>query len=112
MGFMGSWGNLSGKPKILCVRDRRNGAQPFPHDLTEYEVVEVQSPLRALARLTRENYAGMFVMSDHLKDVLHLGRLLQNDRILDGMPDGVALLDVENVIIWANQRLRTWAGND
>lgn len=109
---MGSWGNLSGKPKILCVRDRRNGAQPVPHDLSEFEVVEVQSPLRALARLTRENYAGMFVMSDHLKDVLHLGRLLQNDRILDGMPDGVALLDMENVVIWANQRLRSWAGAD
>jgi CheY-like chemotaxis protein/PAS domain-containing protein len=104
---------LSGKPKILCVRDRRNGSPPLPTDqLSGYEVVEVQSPLRALARLTRENYAGMFVMSDHLKDVLHLGRLLQNDRILDGMPDGVALLDMENIIIWANQRLQSWAGKD
>jgi CheY-like chemotaxis protein len=54
----------------------------------------------------------MFVMSDHLQDALHLGRLLQNERILDGMPDGVALLDMENVVIWANHRLRTWAAGE
>ncbi len=102
---------MSDKPKILCVRDRTNGMRALPPDLLgNYEVVEVQSPLRALARLTREQFAGMFVMSDHLKDALHLGRLLQNDRILDGMPDGVALLDMENIIIWANQRLRDWSG--
>jgi CheY-like chemotaxis protein len=104
---------LSEKPKILCVRDRQNGSQALPARLLDdYEVVEVKSPLRALARLTRENFAGMFVMSDHIQDALHLGRLLQNDRILDGMPDGVALLDIENVVIWANHRLRVWAGGE
>ncbi|MBW3597229.1 MAG: response regulator [Planctomycetes bacterium] len=54
----------------------------------------------------------MFVMSDHLQDVLQIGRLLQNDRILDGMPDGVALLDMENVIIWSNQQMRRWSNRD
>lgn len=28
------------------------------------------------------------------------------------MPDGVAVLDVENTIIWANARFRSWAGNE
>lgn len=103
---------MSEKPKILCVRDRHDGARTLPKSLgDEYNVVEVQSPLRALALLTREKekYAGMFVMSDHLKEALHLGQLLQTNRILDGMPDGVALLDMENVVIWCNQRLRLWA---
>lgn len=104
---------MSDKPKILCVRGRDSDGAPLPPDLLEkYEVVEVQSSLRALARLTRENYAGMFVMSDHLQDVLQIGRLLQNDRILDGMPDGVALLDMENVIIWSNQQMRRWSNRD
>lgn len=104
---------MSDKPKILCMRDRHSGPAALTPDLLEhYEVVEVQSSLRALARLTRENFAGMFVMSDHLRDVLEIGRFLQNDRILDGMPDGVALLDMENVIIWSNQQLRRWCNRD
>jgi CheY-like chemotaxis protein len=35
--------------------------------------------------------------------------LLQNERILEGMPDGLVLLDAENTILWANEQVRQWA---
>src|SRR5688572_24168534 len=72
----------------------------------------VRSPLRALAQLEREDYAGVFVTADHFGEALRLGRLLQNERILEGMPDGVVLLDAENTVLWANDRFRRWAGRD
>ncbi|MBM4002412.1 MAG: response regulator [Planctomycetes bacterium] len=33
------------------------------------------------------------------------------ENILDGMPDGVVLIDLENRILWANKQFRTWAGS-
>ena len=73
--------------------------------------------MRALARLAREHYAGVFVDGEHISEAFRIGKLLQNERILQGMPDGVVLLDADNTIIWGNGRLtrmdaaasRSWA---
>jgi two-component system, sensor histidine kinase SagS len=70
------------------------------------------NPLRALGQLTREHFAGVYVSSEYLQEALALGKLLQNEQILEGMPDGVVLLDSDNSIIWSNRRLREWSGRD
>ncbi len=72
----------------------------------------MRSPLRALAQLTRDDFAGIFVSAEHLKEALTVGKLLQNERILQGMPDGVVLLDSDNTILWGNGRLREWCGRE
>jgi CheY-like chemotaxis protein len=77
-----------------------------------FEVVSVKSPIRALARLAREDFAGVYVAGEHLRAALQVGKLLQNERILQGMPDGVVLLDADNTILWGNGRLREWAHRD
>jgi CheY-like chemotaxis protein len=108
--FTGSLG-LPDKPKILCLRDACDATATIPEGIREaFELTEVTSPLAALTQLANDHYAALFVASHDLGDALRLGRLIQNDRILDGMPDGVALLDVDNKIIWANDRLSQWAG--
>ena len=76
------------------------------------EVVVVQSPMRALALLTRQEFAGVFVTSKYLRETLQIGKLLQNEQILEGMPDGVVLLDSDNTILWGNGRLRQWSDRD
>ncbi|MBN2476087.1 MAG: response regulator [Pirellulales bacterium] len=102
---------MTEKPKILLVCDSRENAEQL---LTEaagsHEIVVVQNPLRALALLTRERFAGVFVASDYLKEALEIGQLLQNEQILEGMPDGVVLLDNDNTILWSNGRLCEWSG--
>ncbi len=99
------------KPKILCVSDTAEGKVQLPRELeSTFDLVVVRNPLRALAQLEREDYAGVFVTAEHLGEALRLGRLLQNERILEGMPDGVVLLDAENTVLWANDRFRSWAG--
>ncbi len=104
---------MSPKPKILVIRDPRSGdEQSLPSWDGAYETELVDSPLRALARLSREQYAGIYVSGNHATEAFRLGRLLQNERILEGMPDGVVLLDLDNTIIWGNGRLNEWSGRE
>jgi CheY-like chemotaxis protein/PAS domain-containing protein len=101
---------LSSKPKILIVSGSRDGNEAaLAHLGDAFEVAEVRSPIRALAKLSREEFAGVFVDAEHLREALKVGKLLQNERILQGMPDGVVLLDSDNSILWGNGRLREWA---
>ena len=74
-----------------------------------YEITEVESPLDALSQMARQPFDGVFIDVDHLAEAFQMERLLQSERILEGMPDGVVLLDAENVIIWGNGRLREWS---
>jgi len=101
---------LSAKPKLLFVGDSQPRQQQLLGDLQEtFEIVQVQSPLRALSRLARESFAGLYVSAEHLGNAFQIGRLLQNERILEGMPDGIVVLDAENTIVWGNGRLREWS---
>ena len=104
---------LSQKPKILLVSLSPGGDSELRSQLQDrYDVVEVQSPFRALARLARDSFTGVYVDAAHLTDAFQIGKLLQNERILEGMPDGVVLLDSDNTIIWGNGRLRKWSGQE
>lgn len=104
---------MSSKPKILVIREPSapNNAS-LPNWGGAFETEEVSSPLRALARLAREQYAGIYVAGSHATEAFRLGKLLQNERILEGMPDGVVLLDADNTIIWGNGRLNEWSGRE
>jgi CheY-like chemotaxis protein len=86
-----------------------DSAQPLPAELrASAEITTVHNPLRALAKIAREKYDGVYVAADHLQAAVRLGRLLENDRILEGMPDAVALLDAELTILWANHQFLQW----
>ena len=104
---------MSQKPKILLVNHSESQNEEFDRYLRDnFELVEVRSPLRALAKLGRENFDSVYVASAHLDELARLGRQVQTDRILQSMPDGVVLLDNENQIIWSNQCLRDWCGRE
>ena len=79
--------------RILYVCNRGDTIQSLPEGLRQSADVEtIHHPLRALAKIARQHYDGVYVAADHLQDILRLERLLENDRILEGMPDAVALL--------------------
>jgi CheY-like chemotaxis protein/GAF domain-containing protein len=60
--------------------------------------------------MSRQPYAGIFVAAGHIGEAIRMGKLLQNERILEGMPDGIVLLGADNTIIWGNGRLPEWIG--
>ena len=104
---------MSGKPRILFVTDSRTPALPVPDDLANaFEIVQVESPLQAISQLSAEPAAGILIDSAHLRDAQSIERILGNERILEAIPDGVALLDLENRIVWANERFCKWAESE
>jgi CheY-like chemotaxis protein/PAS domain-containing protein len=104
---------LADKPKILCVCDPQHSDTGLLAKLRElFEVVEVRPPLRALSLLSQEKFAGIYVVSAHWKESFRLDRLLESERILEGMPDGVVLLDADNTVVWSNDQFRRWSGRE
>jgi CheY-like chemotaxis protein/PAS domain-containing protein len=100
---------LETKPKILLIGRQED------HDLIDrlhdrFDVVEVASPFQALKQLKCDAYSGVYVCTDQNSDSFQISRVLQNERILEGMPDGVVLLDAENNVLWGNGQLRIWSG--
>lgn len=98
------------KKQILFVGP---GSPPWIPTLSQegesFEVVVASNPIQALARLSRECFDGVYVSSEFFQQALQLGKFLQNEQILEEMPDGVALLDIDNTILWANQRVHEWS---
>ena len=101
---------MADKPRILCLFDETDPPRQVPQHLDdEFDVVTVGSPVQALDILRHQNnFAGLYVLNDQLQQSLRLARLLQNEQILEGMPDGVVLLTKDNVILWANQQFCRW----
>src|SRR5437773_5636990 len=100
---------VTDRHRILFVCNPNDSLESLPEALRASAHVEtVHNPLRALARIAREKYDGVYVAADNLQNAVRLGRLLENDRILEGMPDAVALLDGELTILWANHIFVEW----
>jgi CheY-like chemotaxis protein/PAS domain-containing protein len=104
---------LTAKPKLLLVAESEDAGGADIERLAEvYDIVRVSNAMSALSRLGREEFAGVHIAGGQHKEALAVGGLMQNDRILQGMPDGVVLLDAENTILWGNGRLREWCGRE
>jgi CheY-like chemotaxis protein len=104
---------LAAKPRILCICNSTQRIEPLLGSaVDQYEVVAMDDPIQALDRLAHETFEGVFVGSDHLQDAFELAQLLRNEQVLEGMPDGVVLLDQQNRILWGNGRLQEWCGRE
>lgn len=101
---------MADKPKILFICDCEHADAYIPDAVRENCCVVVERDAsRGLVRLNKESFDGLYVLADHSSQVVQVGQLLQNQRILEGMPDGVVLLNPDNLIIWSNPQFRKWA---
>jgi CheY-like chemotaxis protein len=105
---------LSAKPKILCIGEPGEQAEPLLAQLGETsDVVRDDQPQSALTRLAHEQFDGVYVAPDEMATVFPRDQLFWPARILESMPDGAALVASDNTIVWANRQLRSWCnGND
>lgn len=100
------------KPKILVVCDASSHGSEFAARMAEQYVVETADDLiQVVPTLHNGDYFGVFLALERLKGALEIGNLVQNSQVLEGMPDGVAMLDTDNTILWANRQLGEWCGN-
>ena len=102
-----------GRPRILYLGGTHDSSVNLQKRFgDEVVVIEVGSPIKALARLAHNQYDALYVDADYFSQAADVGRLLQNDRLLQEMPDGVVLLDDQNTILWGNGRLKEWSRSD
>lgn len=97
---------MSPKPRLLVI-EREPADAPAASDARRaldehYEVVRVRSMARALLCLRQQGFAGVYVDAAQLSAVRWAGVLIQADEILDAIADGVAVVDPDLQIIWAN----------
>jgi CheY-like chemotaxis protein len=105
---------LSQKPKILVLEPHEAASRQLIDRLTAdgYEAVVVRSVLRGLALLRHGGFVGVFAAAHDFAQVEQVGAMLQADQILEAIADGVALVDPDLNVLWANREFLTLAARD
>lgn len=102
----------NGRPKVLYLGGSHDAQVNLRARLPEeVELVEVTSCMDVLNQLADNECAAIYCDADQLAESLDIRQILCGDRVLEGMPDGVVLLDKELRILWGNGRLREWSGS-
>jgi two-component system, sensor histidine kinase SagS len=92
---------VADKPRLLVI-EREAGGEARRGLSEHFEVVVARTMARALVLLRQQEFAGVYVDSAQLSAVRWAGVLIQADEILDAIADGVAVVDPDLKIIWAN----------
>lgn len=97
------------RAKVLFIGEDRDSARRLA-EFTGGDVDVAAGPMRAAALLAHRPYVAIHVSASHLAHALHFGHMLESERTLEALPDGVVLLNAENRVQWANRRMREWFG--
>jgi PAS domain-containing protein len=103
---------LSQKQKILVLEPRETSSRLIIDRLKSegYDPVIVRSVLRGLALLRHGDFVGVFAEARDFALLEQIGVMLQADQILEAIADGVALVDPDLNILWANPEFLSLAG--
>jgi two-component system, sensor histidine kinase SagS len=101
---------VADKPRLLVIdRDAPSAAKGFDHLSEFFEVVPARTMSRALVLLRDREFAGVYVDASQLAAFRWAGVLIQADEILDAISDGVAVVDPDLRITWANPEFHSLA---
>ena len=101
------------RPKVLYFGGSHDSEINLPSCLGEgVDIVEVHSTPEVLTHLVGGEYAAVYCDAENFANSLDISKLFCGDRILEGMPDGVVLLDRDYNILWGNGRLKEWSGSE
>ncbi len=96
----------STKPrKIICVGDPQSLPTPLQND----DLVVVDTSVAVVDELTDPNVSGVWISRELLPQLNELRGVAQSGVMLRDMPEGVALLDADIRVLWANRRLLQWS---
>src|SRR6476620_9114128 len=74
-------------PKVLCLGGTHDAQVALRQRFGDEVEVVSSSPIRALSQLGSGEFIGIYADADHLAEVINVARHVQNERILQGMPD-------------------------
>ncbi len=97
-------------PKILLLSRRLDRVSALAERLRgEFEVVSSESVENSLLRLREGNFSGVFLCGEETSPA---SAIIQGSGLLDQLPDGYALLDTNEQVVWCNASLRKLAGRE
>ena len=106
----GAFTTVSGRPRILVFAEKNEKFDPLIDRLgDEYEFVRIDCFESGLRSLHESDFAGLFLLG---RNNTTAGLMLQAGGVLEQIPDGLALLDHDLRIVWANSRLNRLTGCD
>jgi len=95
--------DVAEKPRLLVIdRDSLQGTPTLECLTASFDVLTVRTISKALALLRDQKFAAVFVDASQLASVRWVGMMIQAEEILDAISDGVAVVDPDLRIIWAN----------
>ena len=102
---------MSDRSRILVLGETGPAASDWLRRWPEAEVVSVDSLPGALERLGAEHFDAVFSGSpDTLLEPAR--RLVLAQRVLAAVPEGIALVDFDLKVRWANPTFQAWCGGD
>lgn len=106
----GSAVNQDDKPssRLICV----GNPESLPQNIQPDDVIVVDASVAVVDQLNADSIAGVWIARDQLPQLSELRGIAQSGLMLRDMPEGVALLDSDIRVLWANRRLATWAGRE
>jgi two-component system, sensor histidine kinase SagS len=101
---------VAAKPRLLVIDRDSSAAKPTVDRLGEaFDRVTVRTISKALALLRDQKFDAVYVDASQLSAVRWVGMMIQAEEILDAISDGVAVVDPDLRIIWANPEFQLLA---
>lgn len=94
--------------KVICV----GNPETLPADISREHVIVVDTSIAVVDQLNEPGIDGIWISRDQLPQLSELRGLAQSGLMLRDMPDGVALLDPDIRVLWANRRLAQWSDRE
>jgi CheY-like chemotaxis protein/PAS domain-containing protein len=94
---------VADNPRLLIIdREASQGKSTIEKLGEVFDVVTVHSISKALSQLRDSQFSGVYVDASQLAAVRWVGMIIQAEEVLDAIADGVAVVDPDLRIIWAN----------
>ena len=98
--------SMSESGKLICVGDPAT----LPSEIASENVILVDTSIAVVDALNEPSIDGVWIARDQLPQISELRGITQSGLMLRDMPEGVALMDSDMRVLWANDRLIEWAG--
>ena len=98
--------SMSESGKLICVGDPAT----LPSEIERENVILVDTSIAVVDALNEPAIDGVWIARDQLPQISELRGIAQSGLMLRDMPEGVALMDSDMRVLWANDRLIEWAG--
>ena len=103
---------MADKPRVLVLTGKESTSVEDFRSLAEGRELTLSPSLpQALALLQSQAFDGIFISAQDTSHWQQVQLLMQNEAILEVLGEGVAILQLDGRILWANATFEKWCGS-